>query len=98
MSFSQKVCLKWQDFSVNLPSVFSELRTEGEFSDVTLAWVEGWMEGWKGGGPQAGPVLGQSGVQEDPAASQPPQSPGLHEGGGGGHLGGSLGLHLLWRG
>jgi len=44
MSFGEKVCLKWQDFSVNLPSVFSELRTVGEFSDVTLACEDGRVE------------------------------------------------------
>jgi len=44
MDFSEKLCLKWNDFSVNLPSVFSELRHVGEFSDVTLACEDGRVE------------------------------------------------------
>merc|ERR1712129_7169 len=44
MNFSEKLCLKWNDFSVNLPSVFSELRHVCDFSDVTLACEDGRME------------------------------------------------------
>merc|ERR1719319_412650 len=44
MNFTQKLCLKWDDFGKNLRSVFSELRHSSEFFDVTLACEDGRVE------------------------------------------------------
>ena len=41
MNNSEKLCLKWNDFSENVSSAFRELRKDGEFSDVTLAFEDG---------------------------------------------------------
>ena len=37
MGSSEKFCLKWNDFHVNIGSAFQEIRHEREFFDVTLA-------------------------------------------------------------
>ena len=36
MGTSEKFCLKWNDFQENLTSSFRELRTDIDFTDVTL--------------------------------------------------------------
>ena len=41
MNTSEKFCLKWNDFSENLISTFSELRTAEDLVDVTLACEDG---------------------------------------------------------
>ena len=41
MHNSEKLCLKWNDFQENLNSEFGTLRTDKEFSDVTLACEDG---------------------------------------------------------
>ena len=40
VSSSEKFCLKWNDFEPNMVSSFRELRTDTEFSDVTLVCEE----------------------------------------------------------
>ena len=37
MGSSDKFCLRWNDFQMNVSTTFQELRTESSFSDVTLA-------------------------------------------------------------
>ena len=37
MAFSEKFCLKWNDFQANISSSYQDLRKEQDFSDVTLA-------------------------------------------------------------
>ena len=37
MGSSDKFCLKWKDFQANITSQFSHMRTDDDFSDVTLA-------------------------------------------------------------
>ena len=37
----ENFCLKWQHFEANLSTAFQELRTEGDFFDVTLASGDG---------------------------------------------------------
>lgn len=37
MGSSDKFCLRWNDFQMNVSATFQELRTESSFSDVTLA-------------------------------------------------------------
>ena len=41
MSTSEKFCLKWQHFQKNLSTSFGSLRDNGDFTDVTLACVDG---------------------------------------------------------
>ena len=41
MDISEKLRLKWSDFTENVNSAFRELRVVGEFSDVTLAFEDG---------------------------------------------------------
>ena len=38
---SEKLCLKWNDFQENVASAFGQLRSNNEFSDVTLACDDG---------------------------------------------------------
>jgi len=38
---SEKLCLKWNDFQENLNSAFGSLREDKDFTDVTLACVDG---------------------------------------------------------
>ena len=38
---SEKLCLKWNDFQENILSSFKELRSDQEFTDVTLACEDG---------------------------------------------------------
>jgi len=38
---AEKFCLKWNDFQANISSTFSDLRKDGEFTDVTLACEDG---------------------------------------------------------
>ena len=38
---SEKLCLKWNDFQHNVNTAFGKLRTDQEFSDVTLACEDG---------------------------------------------------------
>ena len=40
VSSSEKFCLKWNEFEQNMVSSFRELRTDTEFSDVTLVCEE----------------------------------------------------------
>ena len=37
----EKLCLKWSDFQENLRTAFVELRNDNDFTDVTLACVDG---------------------------------------------------------
>jgi hypothetical protein len=41
MSTSEKFCLKWNDFVQNITSSFVELRSDTDFTDVTLACEDG---------------------------------------------------------
>ena len=36
MNASEKLCLKWNDFQINVSSAFGQLREDRDFSDVTL--------------------------------------------------------------
>ena len=47
MNNSEKLCLKWNDFTENISSAFRELRKDSEFTDVTLAFKDGQMEAHK---------------------------------------------------
>ena len=38
---SEKLCLKWHDFQDNVKSAFGNLREDSDFTDVTLACVDG---------------------------------------------------------
>ena len=40
-SFNEKLCLQWSDFHDNIKSSFRELRSDKDFSDVTLACDDG---------------------------------------------------------
>ena len=37
MSTSEKFCLKWNDFQKNVKTAFVDLRTDSDFTNVTLA-------------------------------------------------------------
>ena len=41
MNTSEKLCLKWNDFQINISSAFGELREDRDFSDVTLVCEDG---------------------------------------------------------
>ena len=41
MQTSEKFCLKWNDFQENVNTAFKDLRTDNEFTDVTLACEDG---------------------------------------------------------
>ena len=41
MSNSEKFCLKWNDFQENIRSTFGSLREDTDFTDITLACVDG---------------------------------------------------------
>ena len=41
MNASEKLCLKWNDFQANISSSFGELRSDKDFTDVTLACEDG---------------------------------------------------------
>ena len=41
MESAEKICVKWNDFGQNVRSLFSQLRKDGEFADVTLACEDG---------------------------------------------------------
>ena len=38
---AEKICIKWDDFQVNMSSSFARIRKDFEFSDVTLACEDG---------------------------------------------------------
>ena len=38
---SEKLCLKWNDFQINVNTAFGSLREDTEFADVTLACEDG---------------------------------------------------------
>jgi len=38
---SEKLCLKWNDFQANINAAFGSLRTDNDFTDVTLACEDG---------------------------------------------------------
>ena len=40
VNLSEKYCLKWNEFEPNMVSSFKELRTDSDFSDVTLVCDE----------------------------------------------------------
>ena len=44
-SSDDKLCLQWNDFSVNLRSAFGDLRDDNEFTDVTLVCEDGQQVG-----------------------------------------------------
>ena len=41
MQNPEKLCLKWNDFQINLTSAFQGLRNDQDFADVTLACEDG---------------------------------------------------------
>ena len=41
MGSSEKLCLQWNDFKENIKFAFKELRTDKEFTDVTLVYEDG---------------------------------------------------------
>ena len=41
MDNSEKICLQWKDFKVNISSSFGDLREDRDFTDVTLACEDG---------------------------------------------------------
>ena len=44
---SEKLCLKWNDFQKNTNQAFGSLRSDSDFSDVTLACEDGQVEAHK---------------------------------------------------
>ena len=47
MSSSDKFCLRWNDFEVNISNAFHELKEEKDFTDVTLACADNQVEAHK---------------------------------------------------
>ena len=47
MSSSERFCLHWNDFEVNISSAFRDLKNEKDFADVTLACVDNQVEAHK---------------------------------------------------
>ena len=47
MSSSEKYCLHWNDFEVNISSAFCDLKNENDFTDVTLACGDHQIEAHK---------------------------------------------------
>ena len=47
MGSSEKFCLRWNDFEVNISSAFHELKEEKDFTDVTLACADTQVEAHK---------------------------------------------------
>ena len=47
MSSSEKFCLRWNDFEVNISNAFHELKEEKDFTDVTLACEDNQVEAHK---------------------------------------------------
>ena len=47
MNIEGKFCLKWNDFQENIKTSFNELRSDRDFTDVTLACEDGELEGHK---------------------------------------------------
>ena len=47
MSSSEKFCLRWNDFEVNISNAFHELKEEKDFTDVTLACADTQVEAHK---------------------------------------------------
>ena len=43
----EKLCLKWHDFQENLSSSFRELKSDHDFTDVTLACEDGHFQAHK---------------------------------------------------
>ena len=41
MGSSEKPCLQWKDFKENITFAFKQLRTDKEFTDVTLVCEDG---------------------------------------------------------
>ena len=41
MATSQKLCLNWKNFQQNISTTFRELRSDNDFTDVTLACEDG---------------------------------------------------------
>ena len=41
MNTTEKLCLQWNDFKVNVSSSFGELREDKDLTDVTLACEDG---------------------------------------------------------
>ena len=41
MNTSEKLCLKWNDFQMNISSAFGELREDRDFSDAALVCEDG---------------------------------------------------------
>ena len=41
MSTSEKFCIKWNNFQQNVKTAFVDLRTDSDFTDVTLASEDG---------------------------------------------------------
>ena len=38
---SEKLCVKWNDFHMNIVSSYKDLRNDGDFSDITLVCDDG---------------------------------------------------------
>ena len=47
MSSSERFCLHWNDFEVNISSAFRDFKNEKDFADVTLACVDNQVEAHK---------------------------------------------------
>ena len=47
MSSSEKFCLRWNDFEVNISNAFHELKEEKDFTDVTLVCSDNQVEAHK---------------------------------------------------
>ena len=47
MSSSERFCLRWNDFEVNISSAFHDFKNENDFTDVTLACVDNQVEAHK---------------------------------------------------
>ena len=47
MSSSEKFCLRWNDFEVNISNAFHDLKEEKDFTDVTLACADNQVEAHK---------------------------------------------------
>ena len=47
MSSSERFCLRWNDFEVNISSAFRDFKNEKDFADVTLACLDNQVEAHK---------------------------------------------------
>ena len=75
MNASEKLCLKWNDFQESVTSSFGELRSDTDFTDVTLACDDGTqLEAHIKGDP----CIIKSILPRHSEAEQTPSPPSLH--------------------